>query len=327
MTQSTWRQTRFLARFFACFLWVAVAVQAQPLQEAGVNAPLGEAYKVPRLLSKEQSRVVFYRLATDANKAVASVYIDNGYQGSLQPGGFTQVCLPPRTIEVAVRTVQNERDVSSDYDVVNALVLEPGLDVFVRVTHQETGRALLMSVKPDMALQELIKTRAQQHTLSRVPGAVACKEDPSRLKAQESKGPVRMQTITLEGDALFPFGKADVESIPPKGRRMLDHLIDRINTEFGTGGRAQILVVGHADGFGAEAVNQKLSKNRAQAIKAYFVRGGLQGERIKTEGRGDTEPVVKTCGTQLTEANKACNKPNRRVVVTVLGTATDAAKK
>jgi hypothetical protein len=55
---------------------------------------------VPRLLTKEQSRIVFYRLDTDANKAVASVYIDNGYQGSLQPGGFTQVCLPPRTIEV-----------------------------------------------------------------------------------------------------------------------------------------------------------------------------------------------------------------------------------
>jgi adhesin transport system outer membrane protein len=44
-----------------------------------------------------------------------------------------------------------------------------------------------------------------------------------------------MQTITLEGDALFPFGKTDVGSIPSKGRRMLDHLIDRINTEFGTG--------------------------------------------------------------------------------------------
>jgi OOP family OmpA-OmpF porin len=327
MTQSTWRVIRSWGGLFVCLLWMAGAVHAQSVQEGSVNTPLGDAYKVPRLLTKEQSRIVFYRLDTDANKAVASVYIDNGYQGSLQPGGFTQVCLPPRTIEVAVRTVQNERDISNDYDVVNALVLEPGLDVFVRVTHQDTGRALLMSIKPEMALQELIKTRAQQHTLSRVPGAVACKEDASRLKAQESKGPVRMQTITLEGDALFPFGKTDVESIPPKGRRMLDHLIDRINTEFGTGGRAQILVVGHADGFGSDSVNLKLSKSRAQAIKAYFVRGGLQGDRIKTEGRGDAEPVVKTCGTQLTEANKACNKPNRRVVVTVLGTATDAAKK
>jgi OOP family OmpA-OmpF porin len=327
MTQSTRRIARFWLGIFACLLGAMSAVYAQSAQEVGVNSPLGEPYKVPRLLSQAQSRIVFYRLSNDANRAVASVYIDNAYQGSLQPGGFTQVCLPPRTIEVAVRTVQNERAVKEDYDVVNALMLEPGQDVFVRVTHQDTGRAMLMSINPEMALPELIKTRAQQHTLSRVPGTVACKEDATRVKSSETKGAVRMQTITLEGDTLFPFSKTDVESIPPKGRRMLDHLIDRINTEFGTGGRARILIVGHADSFGSDVVNMKLSKNRAQAIKAYFVRGGLQGERIKTEGRGDTEPVIRSCGAKLTEANVACNKPNRRVVVTVLGTPVDEPKK
>lgn len=320
----------FLKRVAAqmcCLSLMGWAVVAYGQGVDGIAAPLGEPFKVPRLLSKQQSRVVFYRLDADPNKAVATVYVDGAYQGSLQPGGFTQVCLPPRTIEVAVRTVENTQEVRDAHDVVNALMLEPGQDVFVRVSHQATGRALLMSVKPEMALPELVKTRAQQHTLSRVPGAVACKEDPSRLKTTDSKGPVRMQTITLEGDALFPFGKTDVGSIPPKGRRMLDHLIDRINTEFGTGGRARILIVGHADSFGSEGVNMKLSKNRAQAIKAYFVRGGLQGDRIKTEGRGDTAPVVTNCGTKLTEANVACNKPNRRVVVTVLGSATNDTTK
>lgn len=316
-----------VAAQMCCLSLMGWAVVAYGQGVDGISAPLGEPFKVPRLLSKQQSRVVFYRLDADPNKAVATVYVDGAYQGSLQPGGFTQVCLPSRTIEVAVRTVENGQEVRDAHDVVNALMLEPGQDVFVRVSHQATGRALLMSVKPEMALPELVKTRAQQHTLSRVPGAVACKEDPSRLKTTDSKGPVRMQTITLEGDALFPFGKTDVGSIPPKGRRMLDHLIDRINTEFGTGGRARILIVGHADSFGSEGVNMKLSKNRAQAIKAYFVRGGLQGDRIKTEGRGDTAPVVTNCGTKLTEANVACNKPNRRVVVTVLGSATNDTTK
>jgi OOP family OmpA-OmpF porin len=318
---------KHVAAAIGCWGLMGLVLPAHAQTEGGVAEPLGEAYKVPRLLSKEQSRVVFYRQANDANMGVASVYVNGGYLGSLQPGGFTQLCLAPRTVEVAVRTVKNDKTVPDDYDVVNALMLEAGQDVFVRVSHQETGRSMMLALKADAALPELVKTRSQQHTLPRVEGAVACKEDPSRLKGPDGKSPVRMQTITLEGDALFPFGKTDVETIPPKGRRMLDHLIDRINTEFGTGGRAQILVVGHADGFGDDAVNLKLSKRRALAIKAYFVRGGLQGERIKTEGRGHTEPVVKTCGTQLTEANKACNKPNRRVVVTVLGTATDAAKK
>jgi OOP family OmpA-OmpF porin len=310
-----------------CLSLLGCVLFAHAEPEPGVSAPLGEAFKVPRLLTKQQSRVVFYRMPTDTDVGVATVYINGGYQGSLQPGGYTQVCLPPLTVEVAVRTVQNEREVSDDYDVVNALMLEAGQDVFVRVNHQDTGRAMMVAMRPEAALPELVKTRSQQHTLTRVPGAVACKEDPTRLKGNETKGPVRMQTITLEGDALFPFGKADVESIPANGRRMLDHLIDRIRTEFNAGGRARILIAGHADGLGPEAVNMKLSKNRAQAIKAYFVRGGLAGEYIKTEGRGNSSPVVTTCGTTKTDASVACNKPNRRVVVTVLGTPSDAHTK
>jgi OmpA-OmpF porin, OOP family len=309
------------------FVLVGLATVAHAQGVNGVAAPLGEPFKVPRLLSKQQSRVVFYRLNGDANKAVATVYVDGAYQGSLQPGGFTQVCLSPRTIEVAVRTVENEQQMRDAHDVVNTLMLEPGQDVFVRVSYQTTGRAVLMSVKPEMALPELVKTRAQQHTLSRVPGSVACKEDPTRLKTPDSKGPVRMQTTTLEGDALFPFGKTDVDSIPLKGRRLLDLLIERIKTEFGADGRARILIVGHTDSLASEAANMKLSKNRAQAIKAYFVRSGLPGDRIKTEGRADTALVVTHCGTKVTEANVACHKPNRRVVVTVLGSATHDSTK
>jgi OOP family OmpA-OmpF porin len=64
----------------------------------------------------------------------------------------------------------------------------------------------------------------------------------------------------------------------------------------------------------------RLSKERAAAIKAYFVKGGLSASSIKTDGRGDKGRVITTCGTKLTSENVACNKPNRRVVVTVYGT-------
>jgi OOP family OmpA-OmpF porin len=325
MTTTPWQaQWRWVAA--VCLAFVGCAA-AQPTPEAGVSAPLGKPYQVPRLLSKQQSRVVFYRLATDDKAGVASVYVNGEYQGSLLPGGFTQLCMAPRSVEVAVRTVDNSQELGDAYDVTNSLMLEAGQDVFVRVSHPDKGRALMLALRPETALPELVKTRTQQHTLSRVTGAQVCTEDPSRLTGNAATGPVRMQTITLEGDALFAFGKSDVESISPKGRRMLDHLIDRIKTEFGTGGRAQMLIVGHADGFGTEQANLRLSKKRALAIKLYFVRGGLPAERIKTEGRGDSQPVVKDCGKQFNEANVACNKPNRRVVVTVLGTPVSETNK
>ena len=64
-------------------------------------------------------------------------------------------------MEVAARRVENGRDVPHELEVVNALVLKGGDDVFIRVSEQSNGRPLLQAVRADMALPELVKTREQ----------------------------------------------------------------------------------------------------------------------------------------------------------------------
>jgi OOP family OmpA-OmpF porin len=308
---------------FACWLAIATGTYAQQATP-GVTAPLGAGFKVPHLLVKEQSRLVFYRSATPAGVGVASVYINGVYQASLQSGAYTEVCLPPSTVEVGARMVTNGMQSRDEMDVVNSLMLKGGDDLFVRVSEPTAGRAMFVTVRPEQALPELVKLRAQQHTFSRVPNATACQDAPKLVippsKAPTKESSMKVQTITLEADALFDFGKSDVGSIPPKGQRILGHLVDRIKTEFGRGDRVRIQIVGFADSFGSDATNMRLSKERAAAIKAYFVQGGLSASSIKTDGRGDNGRVITTCGTKLTPENVACNKPNRRVVVTVYGT-------
>jgi OOP family OmpA-OmpF porin len=295
------------------FLSVVLSGWAYAQQQPSVAEPLGDVFKVPHLLVKQQSRVVFYRLDSETDKAVASVYINGVYQASVQRGGYSEVCLVPSKIEVSARMVNNGQMVRDDLDVVNELQLVGGQDTFVRVTEQANGRALLQTVRPELALPELVKTHKQQHTLSRVPNAAKCQDEASdAAKAL----PIKMRSMTLGADALFGFGKSDVASIPANGRRILDHLVDRIKTEFGTGDRVRIQIMGHADSFGSDEANLRLSKERAASIKAYFAQGGLPAANITTDGRGDKDPVV-TCGKKLTAANVACNKPNRRVVVTV----------
>jgi OOP family OmpA-OmpF porin len=296
----------------------------------GVTAPLGAGFKVPHLLVNEQSRLVFYRSATPAGAGVASVYINGVYQASLQGGAYTEVCLPPSTVEVGARMVTNGMQSRDEMDVVNSLMLKGGDDLFVRVSEPTAGRAMFVTVRPEQALPELVKLRAQQHTVSRVPNAVACQDAPkvgvAPVKSPSKESSMKVQTITLEADALFDFGKSDVSSIPPKGQRILGHLVDRIKTEFGRGDRVRIQIVGFADSFGSDATNMRLSKERAAAIKAYFVQGGLSASSIKTDGLGDKGRVITTCGTKLTPENVACNKPNRRVVVTVYGTQASETK-
>lgn len=306
-----------LAQYLVLSAWLmgmGIAVQAQDV--ASISAPLGDVFKVPKLLVKEQSRVVFYRGATAAKAVkpgVVSLYLNGAYLASVQQGAFTELCFAPGLVEVSARYVQNGTPPTDGVDLVNSLKLKGGEESFVKVVDDASGKPVMMVTRPELALPELVKTRRQQHTIARVPGALTC-EDRNKTEMSPvvvTRTPLRR--ATLAADALFDFGKSDIEGIPPKGRRLLDHLVDRIKSEFGSGKDVRILIMGHADRFGSEAGNLRISQERAAAIKTYFVKSGLQESSISTDGRGDKEPVVTTCGVAYTRANVACNKPNRRV--------------
>ena len=51
-------------------------------------------------------------------------------------------------------------------------------------------------------------------------------------------------------------------------------------------------IVGHTDSDGEDAKNLVLSKKRADAVKAKLVGLGIISDRIRTEGKGETEPVA-----------------------------------
>jgi OOP family OmpA-OmpF porin len=49
---------------------------------------------------------------------------------------------------------------------------------------------------------------------------------------------------------------------------------------------------GHTDNVGSDANNQKLSDNRANAVKEYIVSKGIPETRIKSAGHGETMPIA-----------------------------------
>jgi len=74
------------------------------------------------------------------------------------------------------------------------------------------------------------------------------------------------------------------------------------------------LVTGHADKIGSVQYNQILSERRAEAVKAYLVSKGVEGSRLKANGKGSSEPIAKCDGVKGQELI-VCLQPDRRVVL------------
>jgi len=116
------------------------------------------------------------------------------------------------------------------------------------------------------------------------------------------------EKVTFAADAFFDTGKS---AIKPEAKAKLSDLVDK------TKGIALevIIAVGHADSTGGDALNQKLSIARAEAVKKVLVEKGIEKNRVYTEGKGSKAPVADN----KTAEGRA---KNRRVEVEVVGTRT-----
>lgn len=114
--------------------------------------------------------------------------------------------------------------------------------------------------------------------------------------------------VTFSSGLLFDFDSDRVLGESAKNLKTLAKSLDKYPG-------SNLLVVGHTDSLGTSAYNQDLSLRRARATSAYLTSQGVLLERIKSDGKGESEPVADN----NTEAGQA---RNRRVEVAIF--ASDA---
>lgn len=131
--------------------------------------------------------------------------------------------------------------------------------------------------------------------------------------APKSKSDPSMEQITLSAEALFASGKS---TLKPGAKSELEDLAGRIGAKPVSG----ITITGHTDRTGPAALNEKLSKQRAAAVKAYLVGKGVPADKITAEGKASTEPrtAADDCANLEGKALAACLQPDRRVEMTIV---------
>ena len=78
-------------------------------------------------------------------------------------------------------------------------------------------------------------------------------------------------------------------------------------------------VEGHTDAVGSDDYNQKLSENRAQAVRDYLIQQGIPDNAIVSRGLGKTQPVA-------TNDTPEGRQQNRRVELVLSGDAIGGMK-
>ena len=65
-----------------------------------------------------------------------------------------------------------------------------------------------------------------------------------------------------------------------------------------------VITVGHTDSVGSKSYNQALSAQRASAVLSYLVGKGVDAARMKSEGRGESQPVASNATAQGRAQNR-----------------------
>ena len=169
---------------------------------------------------------------------------------------------------------------------------------------------------PAMAIAEcdpdLIKKKEPEKVVEAAPEPV-----PAPVPVVVGPEKPAFEKITLQAETLFAFDKAVIHA---EGKQ---HLNDEVVTKMKQYPQVEaILVTGHADRIGTDSYNQSLSQRRADAVKSYLVSQSIEGSRIQTAAKGESDPVVSCSEIKGKETGKNkklvdCLQPNRRVVVEV----------
>lgn len=178
----------------------------------------------------------------------------------------------------------------------------------VMVANQNASVAAITAANADANQSRLIAQQAQEneHKADSEKAAMRAQLSVQLNKILETRDSARGLIVSMS-DVLFNTGKY---SLMPGAREKLAKVAGILIAYPGL----NIEVGGYTDNVGGDEMNQKLSENRAGAVRDYLVTEGVANNTVTSKGFGNTLPVA-------SNDNSAGRQSNRRVELVVSGEA------
>lgn len=152
---------------------------------------------------------------------------------------------------------------------------------------EEAARREAAAREEAAAARSLADAQANEIELARREAELASQDADSlrrRLELMELRQTDRGVVVTL-GDVLFAVGETQLE---PTARVNLEDVVELLQSE----PDKRIRIEGHTDASGPATVNQRISLERAEAVRDSLVAMGISAGRIQAMGMGEDFPIA-----------------------------------
>jgi outer membrane protein OmpA-like peptidoglycan-associated protein len=109
---------------------------------------------------------------------------------------------------------------------------------------------------------------------------------------------VTPERLELNEKILFETGRAEIDA---SSTSLLDAVAGALQDHPEVG---RVVIEGHTDAQGGDAVNERLSKDRADAVRGYLIEKGVEPGRLEAQGFGSRQPVADNATPEGREANR-----------------------
>lgn len=260
-----------------------------------------EDQKYVILASKEgyTSKEIAYTLKKDAPLGPIELVLDPKncieLTGTIRSTAATKQLVPGVLVRIINQCDNNEILTRTKFDGVFEACLEIGCEYTI-IAEKNGFEPQLTRI----SMEKIRGRRSAEVEMSMIP-----------MDEFSEKEPIRKGTVIVLENIYYDFNKS---AIRKGAARELEGLVRLMETYQSM----EIRLGAHTDCRGTDEYNLKLSEKRAESAKQFLVSRGIEADRIKTLGYGETQPRNR-CDCDIVECSETEHQYNRRTEVRIIG--------